>query len=345
MEIEIVVAGESSRWIFNQPRIRIGNDPACDVSLPAARYPAVVAEHLVLEAAADAVKLARMKRSSGETYLNGSPVSGGATVRSGDVLRLGAGGPELRIRLIGLQEAAPASGYEPTRVLQVPNSPPHEPTRISHDATRIMPGPAAGARYPQRPEAAQSGPGSPNGAQPRFVADAASRRPDPPAYNGGTTVEDSPFRPQPRAQAHVPTPPPPAAERGDGGETARLLEAKLKGLRIILFANLAILAILLFWDFQLGRQLTQTQQDLRDLRVQAQSAMGQLTPSLDARLSVFEKRMDGMDSKLKAAGDKMAAGIDAKMQAGEDHMVTRMNTEIPAMLDKYVAKKMTEVKH
>jgi uncharacterized protein YbaR (Trm112 family) len=66
------------------------------------------------------------------------------------------------------------------------------------------------------------------------------------------------------------------------------------------------------------------------MRAQAQTAMSQLTPSLDARLSVFEKRMDAMDQKMKSA---------------EDHLVNRMDTEIPIMLDKYINKKLAETKH
>jgi hypothetical protein len=81
------------------------------------------------------------------------------------------------------------------------------------------------------------------------------------------------------------------------------------------------------------------------LRVQAQSAMGQLTPSLDARLNVFEKRMDGMDAKIAVAQDRMVKGMDAQAKLAEDRLVERMNAEIPAMMDKYVAKKMADIKH
>jgi len=91
--------------------------------------------------------------------------------------------------------------------------------------------------------------------------------------------------------------------------------------------------------------LTQTRQDLREMRVQAQTAVGQFTPSLYARLAVFEKRMDGIDGKMRAAQEQMVAGMDAKMKSTEDRLVERMNAEIPAMLDKYINKKLADVKH
>jgi hypothetical protein len=65
------------------------------------------------------------------------------------------------------------------------------------------------------------------------------------------------------------------------------------------------------------------------MRMQAQTAVGQFTPALDARLNTFEKRMDGVDAKMKDA---------------EDRLVLRMNKEIPAMLDKYVDQKVNQAK-
>jgi chromosome segregation ATPase len=125
----------------------------------------------------------------------------------------------------------------------------------------------------------------------------------------------------------------------------RKMEGQLKAMRIMLIANLAILAVLLLLVFRLSQQLAENRDELKQLRMQAQSAVGQLTPSLDARLSVFEKRMDSVDGKMKNAEDRMVTGMDAKMKSAEDRMVERMNAEIPAMLDKYINRKLTEVKH
>jgi hypothetical protein len=128
MDIEIVVSGETGKWVLNYPRIRIGQDPDCEVSLPPGKYPAVAGEHVTLEMVGGAVSLARGMSPGGETYINGYPAGAGAAIRSGDVLRLGAGGPELRIRLLEREAYAPTAQQEPTRAL-------HEPTRIISGST------------------------------------------------------------------------------------------------------------------------------------------------------------------------------------------------------------------
>jgi len=201
------------------------------------------------------------------------------------------------------------------------------------------PPPAAGAAgrqgYP-----AQVAYGGSAGAYPPSAPAAQPRRPDAGANAGGTQVSYGP----PRVQ-QAPPPQIAVAQPADNSQSLRILEGKLKTIQLILAANLALVALLLAWVFMQGQELAQTHKDLQALRVQAQSAVGQLTPSLDARLSVFEKRMDAMDAKVNAAQDRMVKGMDAQAKLAEDRLVERMNVEIPAMLDKYVAKKMAEVKH
>jgi predicted component of type VI protein secretion system len=362
MEIEIIVIGESSRWVLNQPRIRIGRDAKCEVSLPGGRYPSVAGEHVTLDVTNGSVKLLAV--GGGQTFLNDNPAGEGFVVRSGDVLRLGAGGPELRIRLSEPSRTSP-SGYQATRVMQEPGSIPHEATRVMSaettrvlpEATRVMspstatvvsPAPAAGS-IGRQGYSSESVPRIPvnNAVPPRTTPLPAPRHPDfsanavggpagPPP--GQSRVQD--FRQQPISQ----TQPSPLGRSADD-EDMQMLESKLKGMRVILLINTAILVALIGWIFQLNQQLTQTRQDLKDLRVQAQTAVGQFTPSLDARLAVFEKRMDGIDGKMRAAQEQMVAGMDAKMKSTEDRLVERMNAEIPAMLDKYINKKLADVKH
>lgn len=348
MDIEIVVIGESSKWVLNQSRIRIGQDPQCEVNLPAGKYPAVSGEHVVLDQANGAVRLARGGRSSGETYLNGHPADSGAQVRSGDVLRLGAGGPELRIRVLEREAYARPAEYEPTRVMVDPAASSHEPTRVMHEPTRVISGPAATSYSPAPPPPAAAAP-RPNfttqaaygGSASTYAPPAAApppRRPEPAANSGGTPA---PYG-QPRIQQPLPQAP---APQPVDSQSLRTLEGKLKSMRLILLANLAIVVLLCVWIFMQGQELAQTHKDLQELRAQAQTAMGQLTPSLDARLSIFEKRMDVMDQKVNAAQDRMVKGMDAQAKVAEDRLVERMNTEIPAMLDKYVAKTMAGIKH
>jgi len=360
MEIEIIVIGESSRWVLNQPRIRIGRDARCEVSLSGGRYPSVASEHVTLDVTNGSVKLFAI--GGGPTFLNDNPAGEGFVVRSGDVLRLGNGGPELRIRLSESSRPSP-SGYEATRVMQEPGSIPHDATRImSAEATRVIPeatrvmspatvpvaspvSPAGSigrqgysaesvSRIPVNSATSPRNPQIPTQRHPDFSANA----PGAPAATTPARIQD--LRPQATPQTHMS----PLGRSADE-EDMQMLESKLKGMRVILLANTAILVALIAWIFQLNTQLTQTRQDLRELRSQAQTAVSQFTPSLDARLGVFEKRMDGTDVKMRAAQEQMVAGMDAKMKSTEDRLVERMNAEIPAMLDKYINKKLADVKH
>ncbi|MGA3370350.1 MAG: FHA domain-containing protein [Terracidiphilus sp.] len=348
MDIEIVVVGESSKWVLNQSRIRIGQDPNCEVSLPAGKYPAVSGEHVVLEAANGALRLSKGNRSAGETYVNGHPADSGVIVRSGDVLRLGAGGPELRIRLLERETYAQPAVHEPTRVMYDPAPSAHEPTRVMHEPTRVVSGPAATTYSPPPPPPPGAGArpayptqtayGGSTGAYVPAVPAAATRRPDAPAIAVPPQLPYAPPRgQQPPAQAV-------AAQPADG-QSLRILERKLKSIRLLLLANLALAALLCVWVFLQGQELSETHKELQVMHAQTQSAVGQFTPALDARLKTFDDRMAGMDAKMMAAQDRLVKGMDAEAKVAEDHMVQRMNVEIPAMLDKFVAKTVAGMKH
>jgi hypothetical protein len=428
MDIEIVVIGEPSKWVLNQSRIRIGQDPKCEVSLPGGKYPSVSGEHVALDVVDGAVKLVKGMRAGAETFLNGHPAGEGATIRSGDVLRLGAGGPELRIRL--LDQAARSTVYEPTRVLNQSAQTSYEPTRImneqsrttheptlamseqprtTHEPTRIISEQSRTAYEPTRVISEQSRtayeptrviseqprttheptrviseqprttheptrvisstaaaaipaaspPAAGAAARPSYTIQPArgvssspytpsatavpARRADTVATSGGTQAGYGQLRGQESSgQASAAQP---AATRAAEGENMQTLEGKLNTLRIILAANLVVLLALFTYAYLQAQELSQTHKDLQALRVQAQSAVGTLTPSLDARLNVFEKRMDLMDEKVATAQDHMVKGMDAQAKIAEDRMAQRMNAEIPAMLDKYVNQKMVELKH
>ena len=414
MDIEIVVIGETSKWVLNQSRIRIGQDPKCEVSLPGGKYPTVSGEHVALDVADGAVKLVKGMRAGVETFLNGHPAGDGATIRSGDVLRLGAGGPELRIRL--LEQAARSTVYEPTRILNQSAQTSYEPTRImneqarsayeptrimseqsrtTHEPTRIMSEQARATHEPTRVISEQSQPtreptrviseqsrttheptrviSSPAAAAIPAASPPAAGAPARPSYTTQPArgVSSSPYTtpasavPPRRAetvmsssgtqagygqlrgqessgQSNAAQPP---ATRAAESENMQSLEGKLNTLRIILAANLVVLLALFTYAYLQAQELAQTHKDLQALRVQAQSAVGTLTPSLDARLNVFEKRMDAMDAQVAIAQDRMVKGMDAQAKIAEDRMTQRMNAEIPAMLDKYVNQKMVELKH
>jgi predicted component of type VI protein secretion system len=310
MDIEIVVIGESGKRVLSDSRIRIGQDPNCEVSLQPGRYPAVAGVHLTLEVVNGAVSLARGAPLGGETFVNGHPAAAGAAIRSGDILRLGAGGPELRIRLLEQEAYAPPPvAHEPTRVL-------NEPTRVlNHEPTRIISG-TTPMTYSSAPP----------------VAPAAAGR------QGYTTEVARGVSAVPR-----PTVQQPAASAAEG-EDMSIVEGKVKSLQSILVVCLLILLVLLGCNIWQSWELYQTRDEVQQLRAQAANAVTQFTPALDQRLGVFEQRMDGMDAKVAEAQDRMVKTMDAQTKREEDRMVERMNTAIPAMLDKYIAGKVAQAR-
>ncbi len=327
MDIEIGVIGKPNKWVLNQSRVRIGRDPQCEVSLPAWQFPSVYGQHLTLDVVLGTVRLSSVGDPGSETYLNDRLASPGSVIRSGDVIRLGATGPELRVRLVDTPDEIPE--YEQTRVL-------YEPTRdfSGPGSTSVSPAPTAVTGSVRRHGYSNEAPPIiPIRNDAPISASVSQRRFDPPPP---TAVSDAPVRGQGRDRDHdtkissSPYAAPPAAEKHGSSPDLRILESRLKGMRILLGLNAVILLALFVWIVQLNKQIGENRDELREMRAQAQTAMSQLTPSLDARLSVFEKRMDAMDEKMKTA---------------EDHMVTRMDAEIPVMLDKYINKKLAETKH
>jgi len=122
------------------------------------------------------------------------------------------------------------------------------------------------------------------------------------------------------------------------------MESKMKTIQSILVINLVILLVLLGCNVWQSWELSQTRDEVQQLHAQAQNAVAQFTPALDARLGVFEQRMDGMDAKIAEAQDRMVKTMDAQTKREEDRLVERMNTAIPAMLDKYITGKYAEMK-
>ena len=279
MLIEIELVGKASRWSYEQPRIRIGRDPSCDLSLP--EYSMVSREHLALEVSGASLSLTDTRSANG-TYLNGARVTA-AAITSGDRLRLGAEGPELRIYFKEIRPQA---------------------TVLEGAAAAVSPGATMFERSPMAvPAGEQQG------------SERASR------VSFGSAPESSPAD----APSAMPNN---AIPEGEPGADI-VIERKLTQIRNLLAVNLAGLLILLFAMFYQGQQIAKNKDAVADLKKGAESAVQQFTPALDARLSTFEKRMDGMDAKMKEA---------------EDRFIERMNRQLPLTLDAYVNRKMEEVK-
>src|SRR5215472_12877352 len=113
MQVEIEVVGKPNRWSVNQSTIRIGRGPKCDISLPLKQFPNVNPIHAELEIVDGTVRVAPRDESQGELFLNDARAQGGEVILSGDLLRLGESGPELRINYA--QEGSAGDEYMPTR--------------------------------------------------------------------------------------------------------------------------------------------------------------------------------------------------------------------------------------
>jgi pSer/pThr/pTyr-binding forkhead associated (FHA) protein len=349
MEVEIEVIGKDGKWVLNQSRIRIGRGARCDVNLPARQYPGVAAAHAELDVTGTIVRLVAAAKGNEETFINDEPAEPGAVIISGDILRLGAAGPELRIRFRSREPVNSVPSREP--VWLPPSDTPggHEPTRLmsARDSTVTQPAPMVGARVkvpPPLPTRATPSPAEPP------VSPAFTQRPAPPAERQPAGADPArSARPFARSTA-----------RQIEEQDMTVVEDRLRTLQVLQVISLALVIILLFWNIQLHRQLVQTRDDVSTLRSQAQNAVSQFTPALDQRLNSFDQRMAGMDVRMKAAQDRlelsldahikaaedqMYANIDAKMKDAEEHMVDRLNNDLPTILDKYIAQRMAEIKH
>jgi hypothetical protein len=107
-----------------------------------------------------------------------------------------------------------------------------------------------------------------------------------------------------------------------------VIEQKLNMMRNLLAVALVGILILLCVIFYQGQQIAKTKDAVADLQKGADSAVKQFTPALDARLSAFEKRVDGMD---------------AKMQQSQDRFMQQMQQQTPKILDAYFNRKMQEL--
>jgi hypothetical protein len=99
----------------------------------------------------------------------------------------------------------------------------------------------------------------------------------------------------------------------------------LKNLVYILIAIVLVLGALNVMQLreigELTEKLATLSKDLLEMNKEARSAVGNVMPELDARLTRVETTMNGMDTKIQQA---------------EDHFVQRLNTELPRMLDSYL---------
>jgi S1-C subfamily serine protease len=99
IEFEIVSGGRAGfRDAFDKSYIAFGRDPLADVRFDAEKDLDVSAKHAAVVQGAGGWAVRDLSSRNG-TYLNGRRVPGEAPLADGDVIRCGAQGPEVRIRL------------------------------------------------------------------------------------------------------------------------------------------------------------------------------------------------------------------------------------------------------
>ena len=264
MQVELHLPATSSRWRFTSGRISIGRDPACDVAVPADRYPMVSREHAVLIIKDGQWHLADSGSTNG-TWINGAKTSE-VTLKDRDRVRLGKDGPELEVRLVSDQ---PSAGQDITVVSPVE---PVSPTQMGGAAAGV---PTRIANASQRQTAAE-GPAS----QPTQGSQARASVP----RTSALVIEAG-------------------ARSGISREEEQMIEQKLSSLKNLVYVLLALVAVLLGVIIYQGQQIDKNRAELGDLRKQAQNAVAQFTPALDQRLNALDRRLDQMDSKMKESED------------------------------------------
>lgn len=118
MNCNFELLGRDRRWTFWQQEIRIGRDPACDLALAPEEFPGVSRFHALARERQGAFWI-EDQGSTGGTYRNCERVDQ-ARLATGDVLRLGPDGPELRVRF----SPASVSDVAPTVTGEAPTPPP-----------------------------------------------------------------------------------------------------------------------------------------------------------------------------------------------------------------------------
>jgi len=318
MQVEIQLAGKSNHWAYKQRRIRIGRDSSCDISLPSAEYPMVSREHVVLEFSEGVVRLSDSHSENG-TYLRGRRISS-EILQSGDSIRLGVDGPELQIKITERTgQIASVGGEMRTQSQGMPANPAtvvSSPTIVSGAApsmdspTLFRQAPQAGAEATRFvPVGERTGEPEQSPSRPHEVRVAFGNAQETPQQQETPEAVIAP-RPQP-----------------DYGEQ-QVTEQKLNSIYTLLKVNLVAVLLLIVGLLYTNQQVERTRKSMNELRMQAQSAVGQFQPELDTRMKTLDKRLDSLDGKMKNE---------------EDHFVQRMNAEIPAMLDKYIDRKVSDV--
>ncbi len=97
MKLQLWETGQAtSVYKLQQPIVRLGRDPTCEICFDSAKYPKVSGLHAELHRSGEQLTLVHCSRSN-HTLLNAEPISKAVRLKVGDRLRLGVTGPELEV--------------------------------------------------------------------------------------------------------------------------------------------------------------------------------------------------------------------------------------------------------
>lgn len=113
-----LVGKKAQQWTLNKSEVKIGRDAACDVRFSGEEFPMVSRFHVSVRSDGAGYVVEDMNSPNG-TLLNGSRVQR-SKIFPGDTLRLGADGPELRVRFVPPAEKGPF--IPPTIVVSNPDA-------------------------------------------------------------------------------------------------------------------------------------------------------------------------------------------------------------------------------
>lgn len=107
MEITFELVGKNKQWILNQPEVMIGRESGCDIRLSGDEFPTVSRFHAAIRFK-NGNYFVEDANSPNGTFVNGKRVQE-TKLASSDIIRLGNGGPELKIRFVPEASAAELS--------------------------------------------------------------------------------------------------------------------------------------------------------------------------------------------------------------------------------------------
>jgi len=348
MTIELRLKGREQQWTLSGEHLRLGRGASCEAALPATEYPMVSREHARLEASDGGWKLVDLQSANG-SYVNGERVSE-RRLAPGDVIRLGANGPEILVDWRPAAEARTVVGQfnavdNDARTVVAPSS------AAAENKTLIAPIDAIEARTmigsaPQGEAKTMIGQIAPERDLSSAILDEAptirqeartmiGQIPGEAKTMVGQISDDlesvrvsfpqaAPAAAKP-AQEKIPA----VTYKPLAPEEDPMIENKINALRGLVLTQLVVIAVLLIALLYSVQQVNKTRDEVVELRKQAGDAVQQFTPQLDDRIKQIDAKLGDFDSKSKQA---------------EDHFVQRINTELPVMLDKYIDKKVKTAK-